>query len=78
MRLYESRMYTHNIIRRPWVRFRDLDLFDKVEGYDGSWDCRSEAETWSLYISLAKDLPKERAAVKRVHLIASFMNRLTK
>lgn len=49
---YENICYQHNIIDRAYIRYNDLDLFNKVYGYDGCWDCRAEAETWKMYIEL--------------------------
>jgi RimJ/RimL family protein N-acetyltransferase len=74
LRLYESRTYTHNIIKRPWVRYRDRDL-DGVEGYDGSWDSRAEAETWALYLAIKSPHPPSKIADAP---IAKHMNRLTR
>ena len=75
LRLYESRTYTHNIIVRPWVRYLDRDLFRSIEGYDGSWDSRAEAETWVLY---AKNAAADLRSTSLDAFIAKHMNRLSR
>jgi len=68
---YENICYQHNIINRAFIRYNDLQLFNRVNGYDGCWDCRAEAETWKLYLEMDN---KNMSYTAMINKIAKYMN----
>ena len=77
---YEARAFTHNTVVRPWARYGDRALFDRVPGYAGSWDARAEAEVWEMYLELRRKAaaPPAPPAPDDVQAVADLMNQLTK
>lgn len=73
---YENDCYTHNTVTRPWVRFLDYPGLSKlVRGYDGSWDCRAEAETWARYEEFAGVPATEASIAKRFNGLSKVLRK---